>query len=213
VPHHLFLHVPVIPKHYAFDKIGHYHHYVEDKKLRKQLLLFNRHVTALTQKSNWQKRFYLVCSIYTYGLLPDYLQQVIQLQIDWRFKQYTHAKEGGVLFKIPALETIDQTDGNLHFYDVGKQHLIKTSIPHTILNPNELQIEVLNILDALQDFQINNIHFHEQLNWFLNAEHILWMSKDNKQHVYSSPFSNAYDAYINVMNMLSDFKLYYGINA
>jgi alpha-amylase len=78
---------------------------------------------------------------------------------------------------------------------------------------NELQDDAFNTLYSLSD-KMNNIHDPALIDIWLklqNSDHFYYMCtkwfSDGNVHKYFNPYSSPYDAYINYMNVLSDFVI------
>jgi alpha-amylase len=77
---------------------------------------------------------------------------------------------------------------------------------------NELQVEAFNKLYSLVD-KVNRCDSPELLQdwrYLQSSDHFYYMStkffSDGSIHTYSNPFETPYDAFINYMNVLSDFS-------
>ena len=78
---------------------------------------------------------------------------------------------------------------------------------------NEMQHEAFNILQGLED-DVRKLNNHELLDVWRNlqsADHFYYMSTktgaDGEVHAHFSPYNSPYEAFINYMNVLHDFKL------
>lgn len=202
------VHLPVAPISYSFSKIGHYHRYDSEKLQRKQEKYFIAQLKSLLKDEVLDRQFKFISSSYTFPLFPDELQEKIFRQIDWSFGS-TDLRNSQL--KIRVGDEVENT-GEWYYFNIQTGGLVKLADNIWTLTPNELQAEVCRILSYLKSLHSEDTNFHQQLKWFLNAEHILWMDKDTEKYLFASPFNSPYDAYINLMNMLSDFKLRYRLN-
>lgn len=78
---------------------------------------------------------------------------------------------------------------------------------------NELQEEAFNKLYSLEELvmKIDNADIRRDWNYLQASDHFYYMCtkffSDGEVHAYFSPFDSPYDAFINYMNILSDFIL------
>jgi alpha-amylase len=78
---------------------------------------------------------------------------------------------------------------------------------------NDLQYEAFNKLYALADLvnKVNNAHIQKDWSYLQISDHFYYMStkilSDGEVHRYFTPYDSPYDAFINYMNILSDFEL------
>ncbi len=78
---------------------------------------------------------------------------------------------------------------------------------------NSLQNEALNKLYELRDdvISLNNEHINLDWNYLQCSDHFYYMCTkffaEGDMHAYFNPFNSPYDAFINYMNVLSDFKI------
>jgi alpha-amylase len=78
---------------------------------------------------------------------------------------------------------------------------------------NEIQNEAFMLLQSLEE-QVKNSNNHELLDTWRNlqtSDHFYYMSTkngpDGEVHAHFRPYNSPYEAYINYMNILNDFKL------
>lgn len=78
---------------------------------------------------------------------------------------------------------------------------------------NELQDEAFSKLYALKNkvHKVNNSDYGFVWNFMQNSDHFYYMAtkwlSDGDVHTYFNPYGSAYEAFINYMNVLSDFSL------
>ena len=78
---------------------------------------------------------------------------------------------------------------------------------------NSMQQEAFNKLYKLSDKieKINDLELIQDWNYLQNSDHFYYMStkwfSDGSVHSYFNPYHNPYEAFINYMNILSDFNL------
>jgi alpha-amylase len=78
---------------------------------------------------------------------------------------------------------------------------------------NELQDEAFSKLYALRDKvrQVNNPDYDFVWNFMQNSDHFYYMAtkwlSDGDVHTYFNPYGSPYEAFINYMNVLSDFTI------
>ncbi|WP_289053839.1 glycoside hydrolase family 57 protein [Carboxylicivirga marina] len=78
---------------------------------------------------------------------------------------------------------------------------------------NSLQDEAFTKLNALRDdvLAINDKHINKDWNYLQSSDHFYYMCtkffSDGDVHSYFNPYNSPYDAFINFMNVLSDFKI------
>lgn len=214
---YLFLHLPSIPINYHFSKIGHYHTYLDRRKHSKWLKILLKYLDNIfkAQRTNNKDFKKLACSSFTYALLPVEYQRKIDFVLEWHFSFFnTTEVDKSIANRLICISDYNKwkaTLNNWWFVDIQSGSINKLNTSIWLLEPNELQLEVCG---KLNDFNVRSIDSKEkrqQLEWLKNAEHLLWMSKHKEHYIYANPFKNAYDAYINFMNMFSDFKEQTGI--
>lgn len=78
---------------------------------------------------------------------------------------------------------------------------------------NPMQQEAFNKLYALTDKmeRVSDLELIQDWNYLQNSDHLYYMStkwfSDGSVHAYFNPYQNPYEAFINYMNILSDFNL------
>ncbi len=78
---------------------------------------------------------------------------------------------------------------------------------------NELQDEAFSKLYTLREKvrEVNNPDFDFVWSFMQNSDHFYYMAtkwlSDGDVHTYFNPYGSAYEAFINYMNVLSDFSI------
>ena len=153
--------------------------------------------------------------------------EVINLFMDYETFGEHQTADTGIFEFMKALPEALLTTGDLEFATVSEaatkyQPVSVLHCPHTMSWAdeerdvtawlgNELQNEAFSKLYALKEkiAQLNNPDFDYVWNFLQTSDHFYYMAtkwlSDGDVHSYFNPYDSAYDAFINYMNVLSDF--------
>lgn len=213
---YLLVHLPAAPYHYPFSKIGHYHKYF-NKRLQKQGIddVCNR-LSEIQPEDERLKKYdeiVLLYSKYFCDLSQDVFsseQNIIGKQVAWEYHlDYADIKQDN---KTALLSDLPKNTNNAeiatvqNLFSVDKKFVTFPLKTFESLTLNHLQLDVLAQVEELEKKCDESVFLEKEMPWFLQAEHLQWMSHKRTDFLFASPFSSAYDAYINFMNMLSDLK-------
>ena len=141
-----------------------------------------------------------------------------------------HQKAGtGILDFMKALPAAVLGNGDMEFETVSRaaekyQPVSVLHCPHamswadeerdiTAWLGNELQNEAFSKLYALKDKikELNDVDFDYVWNFMQTSDHFYYMAtkwlSDGDVHSYFNPYGSSYEAFINYMNVLSDFEI------
>ena len=211
----VLVHVPAVPYHYPFSKIGHYHKYFNNELQKKTVERIYGLLIELIKNINSFGEYNevkLFISSYFASLCSKIFSSIKDLvyeQINW---EYVLPESVMTRASIPDLP---QNFKNVDFTTI--QSIVKHRKNFKIINKhfcrnldlNHLQHDVLKQVVEFKAKYGSEVYSNSQIAWFLQAEHLQWMSHEKEKIIFNSPFANAYDAYINYMNMLSDLKAEY----
>jgi alpha-amylase len=155
--------------------------------------------------------------------------EIVNLFMDYETFGEHQPKETGIfrflealpaaVFKNPGLQFATPSEVASNFQPVSA-----VSVPHTISWAdeerdltawlgNEMQQEAFDKLYSLQERmeKIDDEALNKDWNYLQVSDHFYYMStkffSDGEVHTYFNPYESPYEAFINYMNVLSDFKL------
>ena len=208
----VLVHVPAIPYHYPFSKIGHYHKYFNDQLQKKSVKRIYESLFELMKNLEWFEKYNdvkLFLSSYFIKLCPSVLsiiKDIAYKQIKWEYI----LSESGIAKA--SISDLSQNLNNVDFTTIqsiihhGEKFEISNLHFSRDITLNHLQQDVLKQLERFKENNSKKLISENLVSWFLQAEHLQWMSHEKDNFIFNSPFANAYDAYINYMNMFSDLK-------
>lgn|GEM_PF-4043058 len=211
----VLVHVPAVPYHYLFSKIGHYHKYFNNQLQKKSVERIYKSLFELKKNKNDFKEYIeikLFLSSYFTRLCPSVfsiIKNIDYQQINWEYVLSESTISKAFIPDLPRnFKDVDYTTIQSIILQ-GKQ--FETSNMHFSRDIvlNHLQQDVLKQLEKFKANNNKKLISENQVSWFLQAEHLQWMSHEKDNFIFNSPFANAYDAYINFMNMFSDLKARY----
>jgi alpha-amylase len=155
--------------------------------------------------------------------------EVINLFMDYETFGEHQGAETGIFDFMKALPATALASGQLEFATVSEtakkyQPVSVLHCPHvmswadeerdiTAWLGNELQNEAFSKLYALKDkiLKLKNTDYDYVWNFLQTSDHFYYMAtkwlSDGDVHSYFNPYDSAYDAFINYMNVLSDFQI------
>ena len=155
--------------------------------------------------------------------------EVINLFMDYETFGEHQCAETGIFDFMKALPATALASGKLEFATVSEtakkyQPVSVLHCPHvmswadeerdiTAWLGNELQNEAFSKLYALKDkiLKLKNTDYDYVWNFLQTSDHFYYMAtkwlSDGDVHSYFNPYDSAYDAFINYMNVLSDFQI------
>ncbi len=155
--------------------------------------------------------------------------EVINLFMDYETFGEHQGAETGIFDFMKALPATALASGKLEFATVSEtakkyQPVSVLHCPHvmswadeerdiTAWLGNELQNEAFSKLYALKDkiLKLKNTDYDYVWNFLQTSDHFYYMAtkwlSDGDVHSYFNPYDSAYDAFINYMNVLSDFQI------
>ena len=155
--------------------------------------------------------------------------EVVNLFMDYETFGEHQGVETGIFDFMKALPAIALASGQLEFATVSEaakkyQPVSVLHCPHTMSWAdeerdvtawlgNELQNEAFSKLYALKEkiAKLKSEDFNYVWNFMQTSDHFYYMAtkwlSDGDVHSYFNPYDSAYDAFINYMNVLSDFEI------
>ena len=155
--------------------------------------------------------------------------EVLNLFMDYETFGEHQGAETGIFDFMKALPAAALASGQLEFATVSEaakkyQPVSVLHCPHvmswadeerdvTAWLGNELQNEAFSKLYALKEkiFKLKSPDFFYVWNFLQTSDHFYYMAtkwlSDGAVHSYFNPYDSAYDAFINYMNVLSDFEI------
>jgi alpha-amylase len=155
--------------------------------------------------------------------------EIINLFMDYETFGEHQPKETGIFSFLEALPAAVFKNPGLQFATPAEiaasyQPVSAVSVPHTISWAdeerdltawlgNEMQQEAFDKLYSLQERmeKIDDEALNKDWNYLQVSDHFYYMStkffSDGEVHTYFNPYESPYEAFINYMNVLSDFKL------
>jgi alpha-amylase len=159
----------------------------------------------------------------------DAKEDTLNLFINYETFGITQPKESGIFEFLKAFPKVVLSTNTLSFSTPSDliekfQPVAQLSVPHPISWAdeerdvsawlgNELQLEASNKLYSLKNkvMQINDNKIKTDWKYFQTSDHFYYMCTKffihGSLHTNFNPFSSPYDAFINYMNILSDFEL------
>ena len=155
--------------------------------------------------------------------------EVVNLFMDYETFGEHQGVETGIFDFMKALPAVALASGQLEFATVSEaakkyQPVSVLHCPHTMSWAdeerdvtawlgNELQNEAFSKLYALKEkiAKLKSEDFNYVWNFMQTSDHFYYMAtkwlSDGDVHSYFNPYDSAYDAFINYMNVLSDFEI------
>jgi len=175
--------------------------------------------------SSWSQ-WPLTCEKYVQWLNDtDKKDELINIFLNYESIGETHKKESGIFDFIKHLPRLIDADKKIQFTTASQaiqelQPIAKIQVSHPISCRNEeqgiatwqgnsLQKEALSQIMNLRPLvlKINNHRIESNWKYLQASNHFEYMNNKFNSKYSTNPYKSAYDAFINYMNIVSDFKI------